>query len=146
MLVGAFPAYARAAGVGVELGPITTEGMAVRGYALWQIRPILAVEPGALVVRQGVVIDVTPMLRTTGPLFVSAGVGFGYNSVDNVKQSRGAIFHDVLGAGYTASQRVTLRCEMQHWSNGGPRNPVFGTHVNRGYTALLLGMTYSTGR
>jgi hypothetical protein len=129
------------AGVGVQLGPIVPEGVAIRGYAAWSASNRLQIESGALVVRQGAILDVTPMFHTTRPLFAALGIGLGYNAVQNPRQSKGAIFHDVIGGGYTLSKAFTLTCNVQHWSNGGKYNPAFGSKANRGYTAIMFGMT-----
>lgn len=130
------------AGVGVQLGPIApAEGAAVRGYALWNAGDRLTLESGGLLVRQGAILDITPMFHSTGRLFAAVGIGVGYNAVQNQKQSRGAIFHDVIGGGYGISKGFSFTCNVQHWSNGGKYNPLFGTHANRGYTALMFGMT-----
>jgi hypothetical protein len=129
------------AGVGVQLGPIVPEGVAIRGYAAWGARDRLSIESGALVVRQGAIVDVTPMFHTSGRLFGALGIGLGYNAVQNPRQSKGAIFHDVIGGGYTVSKAFALTCNVQHWSNGGKYNPAFGSKANRGYTAIMFGIT-----
>jgi hypothetical protein len=129
------------AGVGVQLGPIVPESIAIRGYAVWNTGARLAVESGALVVRQGAILDVTPMFHSSGRLFAAAGIGVAYNAIQNQRQSKGAIFHDVIGGGYNISKAFAVTCHVQHWSNGGRYNPLFGTHFNRGYTALMFGMT-----
>jgi hypothetical protein len=132
----------RGAGVGVQLGPIAPEGVAIRGHAVWNARNWLAIDSGALGVRQGAILDVTPMFHSAGRLFGAAGIGVGYNWVQNPRQSQGAIFHDVIGGGYRISNAFVLTCDVQHWSNGGIHNPLFGSHANRGYTALMFGMTH----
>lgn len=129
------------AGVGVQLGPIVPEDIAIRGYAGWNAGDRLSIESGALVVRHGAILDLTPMFHSAGRLFAAAGIGLGYNAVQNQRQSKGAIFHDVIGGGYRISNAFVLTCNLQHWSNGGKYNPIFGSHANRGYTALLFGMT-----
>jgi len=131
-----------AAEIGIQIGPVTTETVATRGYAAWSATPWLSLEAGALVVPDGAIIDVTPMFHTTGTLFVGAGIGFGYNFVNNTVQSEGAIFHDVLGLGYKMTERSSLLVHVQHWSNGGRYNPAFGTTTNGGYTAVTFGVAY----
>lgn len=128
------------AGVGVQLGPIVPEAVAIRGYAVWNAGDRLIVEAGTLVVRDGAIPDVTPMFHSAGRLFAAAGIGLGYNAVQNQRQSKGAIFHDVIGGGYRISTAFALTCNLQHWSNGGRFNPAFGSHANRGYTALMFGI------
>ena len=132
----------RAAEVGVQVGPITTEHVALRGYGAWNATSWLDVEGGALVVHEGAIFDITPMFHSTGSFFVGAGIGWGYNVVQNDRQSEGAIFHDVFEVGYRTTQRVTLRWDVQHWSNGGHYNPAFGSPANGGYTALTFGVAY----
>jgi hypothetical protein len=138
----ALSADAYAAEIGIEIGPVTAETIATRGYAAWNATRWLALEAGVLVVPNGTIVDVTPMFHTPGTFFVGAGIGFGYNFVDNTIQSEGAIFHDVLGLGYKMTERCSLLVHVQHWSNGGHDNPTFGTTANGGYTAVTFGITY----
>jgi Lipid A 3-O-deacylase (PagL) len=128
--------------IGVQAGPITTEQFGARGYAGWNATSWLNVEAGVLIVHEGAIFDVTPMFHSTGAFFVGAGIGYGYNNVQNDRQSEGSIFHDVFEVGYKATPRVTLRWDVQHWSNGGHYNPAFGTPANGGYTAFTFGVTY----
>jgi hypothetical protein len=81
------------------------------------------------------------MFHSTGRLFAAVGIGLGYNAVQNQRQSKGAIFHDVIGGGYRISKTFSLTGNVQHWSTGGRYNPLFGSHANRGYTALMFGVT-----
>jgi hypothetical protein len=132
----------RAADLGMQLGPVAPEGIAVRGHAVWNAHDWLDIQAGVFAAPHGVIPDLTPIFHSPGRhLFIAAGVGIGYNGVHDSRQSKGAIFHDVIGGGYKVSTAVTVTCDLQHWSNGGIYNPVFGTHANRGYTALMFGMT-----
>jgi hypothetical protein len=140
-LVG-LAAESHAAEVGLQGGPITTEHVALRGYGAWNVTSWLDVEAGALVVPEGAIFDITPMFHSPSRFFVGAGIGWGYNLVQNDRQSEGAIFHDVFEVGYRATERSTLRWDVQHWSNGGHYNPAFGTQANGGYTALTIGVSY----
>jgi hypothetical protein len=125
----------------VQLGPIAPERIAIRGEAVWDVQHWLSLQSGVLAVRQGAIVDITPMFHSAGHVFAAAGIGIGYNVIDDSRQSKGAIFHDVIGGGYRVSTAVTLTCDVQHWSNGGIYNPVFGSRANRGYTALMFGIS-----
>jgi len=136
------PVRLRAAELGIQSGPEPIEKIATRGYAGWDVTRWLTLQAGVLVVHQGVIPDVTPMFHMTGPLFADIGVGFGDNRIGNVRQIKGAIFHDVAGMGYTMNSHASALLDVQHWSNGWPRNPVFGFAPNGGYTTLTLGLQY----
>jgi hypothetical protein len=136
------PARLCAAEFGLQFGPEPAETIATRCYAALDVTPWLSLQAGALIVHQGAIPDVTPMFHTTGPIFASIGVGFGDNQVDNGRQTKGAIFHDVVGLGYTMTEHAAALFNVQHWSNGWPHNPVFGVSPNGGYTAVTLGLAY----
>ena len=128
-----------AAEVEIEAGAMTTAGAAVRVAVPITVKPWLSVEAGILGAKGGAIADLTPMLRTTGRLFVEAGIGIGYNAINDPSQAQGAIFRDVVGVGYKVTQNVTLNLRAVHYSNGGSYNPLFGTTNNAGYTGAFLG-------
>lgn len=85
--------------------------------------------------------DFTPMLTAGKKWYVEGGIGLAAQSAENLggrQQSGTLLFHDVVGVGYHFSNKWSAGIRIEHYSNGGSFNPLFGTSTNGGYTWGML--------
>jgi hypothetical protein len=137
---GFYLGKANAGELGLDVGPSS-----LRPHIAISAKPWLDMEGGVLLQLGGAVYDVTPMLHTTGRLYLEGGVGLAYTRDANQAtrlQAPGLMFHDVVGVGYKISDKWLVGLRAEHWSNGGTCNPAFGRQPNGGYTYGMLRLGY----
>lgn len=125
---------------GVGTGAATRVGLAFPTKWEW-----LKLEGGLLSAKDGIIVDVTPMLTYGKKWYVEGGIGLAAQSGENLggrSQSGSLLFHDVVGVGYHFQKNWTVGVRAEHYSNGGSINPLFGTSSNGGYTWFMLHTGY----
>jgi hypothetical protein len=125
----------------VEAGMGFSQAPAVRVGLSFPVKSWLNVETGVLGTAGGAIVDVTPMFHYGSKLYGEAGIGISYASAANLdgrQQSTQLNFRDVACVGYVINPKWRTAVCVEHYSNGGSLNPLFGSSNNEGYTWGML--------